>query len=77
MFSDPDEAEVTVTTIHKAKGGTWNQVLIDMGDDEIDPEDTAKLRMLYVAVTRARELVLLPPHLLIGVAELALPALVS
>ena len=49
-------ADVTVSTIHKAKGGTWERVHVLMG--EVDIEDTAKLRMLYVAMTRARTLVL-------------------
>lgn len=64
VVDDPAEAEVTVSTIHKAKGGTWNRVLVQMGEARIKATDTDKLRMLYVAVTRARELVLLPPHLL-------------
>ncbi|BBY54062.1 AAA family ATPase [Mycobacterium koreense] len=64
VVSDPDDADVTVSTIHKAKGGTWNRVQVAMGEQLISDEDTAKLRMLYVAATRARELVLVPPNLL-------------
>ena len=56
VVTSRDVADVTVSTIHKAKGGTWEQVLVKMG--EVDVEDTAKLRMLYVAMTRARTLVL-------------------
>lgn len=51
-----DKADVTVSTIHKAKGGTWTAVFVDMG--EVCTADVAKLRMLYVAVTRAESLVL-------------------
>lgn len=64
LAPDPAHADVTVSTIHKAKGGTWNRVLVDMGGERIKADDTNKLRMLYVAVTRARELVMLPSHLL-------------
>lgn len=43
-------------TCHKAQGGQWNHVYIDMGG--IDPQsasDEAFLRWLYTAVTRATE----------------------
>lgn len=56
VVSSRDRADVTVSTIHKAKGGTWDRVLVQMG--EVDVEDAARLRMLYVAMTRARMLVL-------------------
>ncbi|BBX37552.1 UvrD/REP helicase [Mycolicibacterium mageritense DSM 44476 = CIP 104973] len=56
VVASRDMADVTVSTIHKAKGGTWERVHVLMG--EVDIEDTAKLRMLYVAMTRARTLVL-------------------
>lgn len=64
VVADQADADVTVSTIHKAKGGTWDKVLVNMGEQRIKVTDIDKLRMLYVAVTRARKLVLLPAHLL-------------
>lgn len=61
LKSKPDDADVTVSTVHKAKGGTWDRVLVDMGEQPIDDEDHEKLRLLYVALTRARHLVLWKP----------------
>ncbi|OMC51986.1 hypothetical protein A5742_17815 [Mycolicibacterium fortuitum] len=61
LEAKPQDADVTVSTVHKAKGGTWDSVLVDMGDQPIDEEDDEKLRLLYVALTRARHLVLWKP----------------
>lgn len=61
LKTKPDDADVTVSTVHKAKGGTWDRVLVDMGEQPIDDEDHEKLRLLYVALTRARHLVLWKP----------------
>ncbi|MFE5175663.1 UvrD-helicase domain-containing protein [Streptomyces sp. NPDC056634] len=63
-----DDAEVTVSTAHKAKGREWAQVRIapdftpPPDTDEVDsqghpvpqPVDEAEARLAYVAVTRAR-----------------------
>ena len=52
---DEKVAEVVITTVHKAKGREWNTVSL-AGDfkhpDDMDPEE---LKLLYVAVTRAKE----------------------
>lgn len=61
LVTDPDAADVTVSTIHKAKGGTWDTVLVDMGEFPIEDDDVDQLRLLYVALTRARHLVLWNP----------------
>lgn len=43
-------------TCHKAQGGQWKHVYIDMGGLAIEPEDTQEFyRWLYTAVTRATE----------------------
>jgi superfamily I DNA/RNA helicase len=64
------EADVVVSTVHKAKGREWSRVRV--ADDfspfrnrrggrrEIQPED---VRLFYVAVTRAREEVAMPRRL--------------
>lgn len=61
LVGDPSGADVTVSTVHKAKGGTWDRVLVDMGDVPIDDDDDEQLRLLYVALTRARHQVLWAP----------------
>jgi len=76
-----DEADVTISTAHKGKGQEWSSVrLLDdflksratkpanssQGDDEgFDP---AELRLFYVAITRAKEVLDLPStyHALVG-----------
>lgn len=61
LIPNPKDADVTVSTVHKAKGGTWDSVLVDMGDQPIDDDDDETLRLLYVALTRARNRVLWTP----------------
>lgn len=61
LVKKAEDADVTVSTIHKAKGGTWDSVLVDMGEFPIDDDDEDQLRLLYVALTRARHLVLWNP----------------
>ncbi|QQE91127.1 3'-5' exonuclease [Azotobacter chroococcum] len=58
---DPDEADITVSTVHRAKGLEWDIVVLeedfpDIFDDEkISPEQRVdELNLLYVATTRAR-----------------------
>lgn len=61
LVKDAEKADVTVSTIHKAKGATWDSVLVDMGEFPIKDEDEDQLRLLYVALTRARYRVLWNP----------------
>jgi len=54
---EAEDAEVVVTTCHKAKGSEWNRVVV--GGDFVAPAKGAKLkpedgRVAYVAVTRAQ-----------------------
>ncbi|MFD7626766.1 UvrD-helicase domain-containing protein [Streptomyces sp. NPDC059851] len=63
-LSPEEAAEVTVSTAHKAKGREWPSVRIGKGfmapsvDDEglQRPLSQAEARLIYVAVTRARQL---------------------
>jgi hypothetical protein len=57
---DEDQAELVVSTAHKSKGREWRTVQLasDFPDEpaELAPTiETEELRLLYVAVTRARE----------------------
>ncbi|QKW48199.1 UvrD-helicase domain-containing protein [Streptomyces buecherae] len=58
---DEDQARVVVSTVHKAKGREWKRVRIGDGfapaADEPGPRGVhpAEARLIYVAVTRARE----------------------
>lgn len=61
LVAKPQSADVTVSTVHKAKGGTWDSVLVDMGEQPIADDDDEMLRLLYVALTRARHRVLWDP----------------
>jgi superfamily I DNA/RNA helicase len=51
-----DRADIVISTSHKAKGREWAQVRLagDFPDGAGDEIDAAELRLLYVAVTRAR-----------------------
>lgn len=51
MVSERD-ADVTISTAHKAKGREWDTV--QLGGDFPDQAQGEELRLLYVAVTRAR-----------------------
>ena len=42
-------------TCHKAQGGQWPSVYVDMGFTPADTAPLEKLRWLYTAVTRATE----------------------
>lgn len=55
---DVDDAEITVSSVHKAKGGEWDKVIVTdligtgfVGCDESDEEK----RLFYVAATRAKQ----------------------
>lgn len=59
QLADEKAADVTISTVHKAKGREWESVRIagdfrePRGDQELPP---AEARLAYVAVTRARRL---------------------
>lgn len=74
-----DKADVTISTVHKAKGREWKSVrLMDdflpskpsdrNGSHESlrapSGQDPAELRLLYVAITRAKEAIEIPPSAL-------------
>lgn len=57
-MSSEDEAEVVISTAHKAKGREWSSVQLAPDfttKDGSTREGDAEKRLLYVAVTRARE----------------------
>ncbi len=64
LLAAEDEARVTVSTAHKAKGREWSCVRIGPGfappaaddDGQQRPLNPAEARLIYVAVTRARDL---------------------
>lgn len=51
------QADIVVSTAHKAKGREWNRVYL-YGDfpDEMEAQNPSEQRLLYVAVTRAQNL---------------------
>ncbi|MFI7011346.1 UvrD-helicase domain-containing protein [Streptomyces sp. NPDC050145] len=60
-MTDESQAQVVVSTVHKAKGREWNRVRIGAGftppdDDTPRAVHPAAARLIYVAVTRARHL---------------------
>jgi superfamily I DNA/RNA helicase len=71
---DEEQSDVTISTAHKAKGREWKTVRL-MDDflrsqpkrsqaKTTNGDDPAELRLLYVALTRAREVIYLPPSIL-------------
>lgn len=52
--SDESEANIVVTTAHRAKGRQWNNVKIDSDFPHISDMTEEDLRLIYVALTRAR-----------------------
>jgi hypothetical protein len=64
LLAGEDEAQVTVSTAHKAKGREWSRVRIGPGFEPPSADDygqrrpisPAEARLIYVAVTRARDL---------------------
>ena len=52
-----DTAQVTLSTVHKAKGLEWSQVAMGTDFSPIDLNNSApeSLRLRYVAVTRAKQ----------------------
>lgn len=66
---DDDRADVVITTAHRAKGRQWDRVQLrddfaaSIGAEAVDP---AELRLLYVALTRARFAVDVPDGLIDG-----------
>jgi ATP-dependent DNA helicase RecQ len=51
-FIAPDESEILVSTIHKAKGKEFDTVYLMLQDFKFDTQE--KRRQLYVALTRAK-----------------------
>lgn len=49
-----DQADVVVSTAHKAKGREWNRVQLASDFPELADCDDEEFRLFYVAVTRAR-----------------------
>jgi UvrD-like helicase C-terminal domain/UvrD/REP helicase N-terminal domain len=74
---DEDKADLVLSTAHKAKGREWDNVQLtddflksrpaksDRPEDTLkrDQEYAAELRLLYVAITRARLVIDIPPAL--------------
>jgi hypothetical protein len=71
---DEEQSDVTISTAHKAKGREWETVRL-MDDflrsqpkrpqaNTTNGDDPAELRLLYVALTRAREVINVPPSIL-------------
>ena len=66
--ANENHADVILSTAHKAKGREWNSVRL--ADDFIsgrlgpDPDAEAEVRLFYVAMTRAKRLLIIDPELL-------------
>jgi hypothetical protein len=70
MNSSEKDASLILSTVHKAKGRQWNNVLVNDDFTIISKSkngkqefNMAELRLLYVAMTRARRSVQIPPSL--------------
>jgi superfamily I DNA/RNA helicase len=76
LCASADEAEVSISTIHRSKGLEWDSVVIDddfisfKDDDECESnpiadmwDDVEKTNLLYVAITRAKVICELPNYL--------------
>jgi len=64
--TDRDDAVISFTTTHKAKGLEYDKVYLTEDFCTIDPESnnkTEETNILYVAATRAKKEVILPPEL--------------
>jgi superfamily I DNA/RNA helicase len=72
---DEELSDVTISTAHKAKGREWNTVRLmddflrsqprEQSSTNIqNGQDPAEIRLLYVALTRAKEAVDIPPSIL-------------
>ena len=46
-------------SIHKSQGSTYQQVIVNIGNIELNKNEKEKKRLLYTAITRASELVIL------------------
>jgi hypothetical protein len=66
--ANENHADIILSTAHKAKGREWNAVRL--ADDFIsgrlgpDPDAEAEVRLFYVAMTRAKRLLIAAPELL-------------
>ena len=66
--TDDFDAQIVVSTAHKAKGREWSRVEIHSGFDTLytqknpnDSVETPEMRLFYVAMTRAKHNLLVPP----------------
>ena len=46
-------------TVHKSQGSTYKQAIINIKNIEMNPNKKEKKRLLYTAITRASDLVIL------------------
>jgi superfamily I DNA/RNA helicase len=70
LVAEESRADLVLSTVHKAKGREWPRVAIaddfspfrrmKHGRETVSRED---VRLIYVALTRAREAVEIPPRL--------------
>lgn len=66
--ANENHADVVLSTAHKAKGREWNAVRL--ADDFLsgrlgpDPEGESEVRLFYVAMTRAKRLLIVEPQML-------------
>ncbi|MCK1493792.1 ATP-binding domain-containing protein [Bradyrhizobium sp. 180] len=67
---DEERSDLTISTAHKAKGREWSTVrlmddfLRSQPGKPTDGFDPAEVRLFYVALTRAKEAVEVPPTVL-------------
>lgn len=76
------DADIIVSTVHKAKGREWDNVVIEndfklseelLNEKEIvekDKIDFEELNLLYVAITRAQKQIRLRGHLIINICKI-------
>lgn len=67
---DPDKANLAISTAHKAKGSEWSAVSLasdfSATPADAEPPGEEELRLFYVAMTRAKEVLILEPAMLDG-----------
>jgi len=71
--TDFSRADAVVSTVHQAKGLEWDQVWVRGGFQLTDIEgklNRSELMLLYVALTRARRVLFLPPDLFATISSL-------
>ena len=74
-YVDEADADLIVSTVHKSKGREWDNVVVEsdfrlseelLSDEEIEKEkiDYEELNLLYVAITRAQQKLLIKGYLI-------------